>query len=379
MQNTWDVIVLGAGGFGSSALFHLAQRGLRVLGLEQFSLVHDRGSSHGETRIIRKAYFEHADYVPLLERGYELWAELESLSGKKLFEKVGLFLAGHAGSEVVTGTWSAAQQHRLPVERMSPDESRRRFSGFQFADEDVVLFEQDAGFLRVEDCVRTHLEQAQKFGAEIRGGEPALSWRTTSQGVEVRTAKATYSANRLVMAAGSWTGPILRELNLPLRILRKVPFWYRTSADQYLLSDGSPCFFFERPTGQFYGFPSIDGSSVKLAEHTGGNEIVDPAQVCRDLLPEDLQNVGPFVKDSLPNLRDPLRHSVCLYTCSPDGHFIIDRHPEFPQVVFGAGFSGHGFKFTSVIGSILADLAIEGGTALPIDFLGLNRPALRRF
>jgi len=377
MASNWDLIVLGIGGFGSAAAAHAARAGARVLGLEQHEICHSLGSSHGETRIIRKAYFEHPDYVPLLEHAYRNWADLEQASNRKLFERVGLFLAGEENSLVVKGTSDAARMHNLPLEHLSPAEARERFPDYAFRDSDAILFEADAGFLRVEECVRQHVELAKRHGAEIREQAVVQGWKPSGNGVEVRTASEVLYADRLIVTAGAWTSRLLINLGIPLEVKRKVAFWFDTPKDRYQFPDGKPTFFFDRPSGEFYGFPSIDGATVKLAEHTGGKTVDNPDAPNREESPEDLHNVLPFVRESLPHLTERRRHSVCFYTCTPDGHFIIDRHPEFPQVTIGAGFSGHGFKFTSGLGEALSDLALQGRTSQPIQFLsiaaGLNR------
>lgn len=371
MTSNWDLIVLGIGGFGSAALAHAARSGARVLGLEQHQIGHSLGSSHGETRIIRKAYFEHPDYVPLLEQAYRNWADLESASGAKLFERVGLFLAGDADSLVVSGTSEAARLHQLPLDRLTATEARHRFPDFAFRDSDTVLFEKDAGFLRVEECVRKHVELAKQFGADVRENVSVQHWKPVGQGVEVQTDSETFHADRLIITAGAWTNRLLTSLGIPLVVKRKVAYWFETPPQRYQLSNGKSTFFFDRPSGEFYGFPSIDGHTVKLAEHTGGLTVQNPDTPNRDELPEDLQNVLPFVRESLPYLAAKDHHSVCFYTCTPGGHFIIDRHPEHPQVTIGAGFSGHGFKFTAGLGEALSDLALRGKTSQPIQFLSM--------
>lgn len=371
MTTNWDLIVLGIGGFGSAALAHAARAGLRVMGLEQHEIGHSLGSSHGETRIIRKAYFEHPDYVPLLEHAYRNWADLEMASGRKLFERVGLFLAGESESLVVRGTSEAARLHHLPLERLTAAAARNRFPDYGFRESDTVLFEADAGFLRVEECVRSHVELAKRHGAEVRERVPVLNWKPRGSGVEVLTESEVFRAERLIVTAGAWTTRLLANLGIPLVVKRKVAFWFGSPPERYQFSHGKPTFFFDRPEGEFYGFPSIDGSTVKLAEHTGGSVVENPDAPNRKEIPEDLRNLGPFVRESLPYLKDQSRYSICFYTCTPDGHFIVDRHPEYPQVTIGAGFSGHGFKFTAGIGEALSDLAVRGKTLQPIQFLSI--------
>lgn len=371
----YDCIVLGAGGFGSSALYHLARRGLRVLGLERFGVAHDKGSSHGETRIIRKAYFEHPDYVPLLHRAYDLWEELQDTHRQQLFFPVGLLEAGLPSGELIAGIGVALKEHpELKVEHLSLAEAAKRFPGFRFPDEYQVLFEPDAGYLAVEECVKAHIDGAIASGAELKTDEPAMEWKSDGKSIQVRTAKGEYQAERLIVTAGSWAGQILADLQLPLRVTRKVLFWHPTTANHYDLGQKAPTFCIDSPQGFFYGFPSIDAQTVKVAEHTGGLAVPDPLTVERSLLPDDSKPVVDFIRRSMTALKlEAVRHKVCLYTNTPDCNFIIDRHPQDANVVFGAGFSGHGFKFTTVLGEVLADLAIDGKTPQPVGFLGLDR------
>jgi sarcosine oxidase len=385
MTRTYDTIVLGVGGFGSGALYHLARRGARVLGIEQFGIAHDRGSSHGQTRIIRKAYFEHSDYVPLLHRAYELWHELEHESGRQLLHPVGLFIAGEPACESVSGTVLAARLHNLPVETLDAREAGQRFPGYRFREDFAVVFEPEAGYLDVENCVAAHIAAAEKYGAAVQTGEQVVAWESDDRQVTVRTDRGEYSAASLVITAGPWASQLLDassgssaspgnvDWSAKLRVVRKPVFWF-SAGDDYEVGRGNSTFFFETPAGQFYGFPRIDGQTIKLAEHTGGDVVSDPLTVDRELHPSDLTRVRDFLREFLPALDPhPVRQSVCMYTKSPDGHFMIDRHPTWANVVFGAGFSGHGFKFTTVLGEALADLALTGQTNLPIDFLSMKR------
>lgn len=379
MPVTADCIVLGVGGFGSGALYHLAKRGARVVGLEQFGEAHDRGSSHGETRIIRKAYFEHANYVPLLHRAYDLWHELEVEEGRKLLHQVGLFVSGPADSESVAGTIHAARIHQLPLDQLTSREAQSRFPAYHFPEHFTTVFESQAGYLDVENCVQAHIDAAVRHGAILKTGERVLGWEAAGTGVRVRTDKVIYEAAKLVITAGAWSGPLLAELGLPLQVVRKPVFWFPTTSTHYDVAAGNSTFFFEMPAGQFYGFPRLDGRSVKAGEHTSGDPVTDPSTVDRSLHAIDVQRVADFVRECLPGLSpEPVKHSVCLYTRTPDGHFIIDRHPEHANVVFAAGFSGHGFKFCSVLGETLAELALTGTTTQPIEFLSMSRATLRK-
>ena len=378
MSERYDCIVVGLGGFGSAALYHAAKRGLSVLGIEQFGVAHHLGSSHGETRIIRKAYFEHPDYVPLLHRAYELWHELERESGRQLMHRVGLFLAGSPECESVAGTLRAAALHNLHIERLDAAQARRRFRAYRFRDEFSVVFEPDAGYLEVENCVATHVAAAIARGAQLRMNETAVHWESDGRRVLVQTEMGEYGAASLVICAGPWAAQLLvswlsRSDGSLLRVVRKPVFWF--AADEtYDESRGNSTFFFETEAGQFYGFPRIDGKTIKMAEHTGGETVADPLTLDRTHHPTDMARVSEFLNEFMPSIEPvPVRHSVCMYTKTPDGHFCIDRHPEWENVVIGAGFSGHGFKFTTVLGEALADLALTGRTNLPVEFLSVKR------
>lgn len=377
-RSEFDVIVLGVGGMGSAACYELARRGMRVLGLERFSLAHDRGSSHGETRIIRKAYFEHPDYVPLLHRTYEHWQELEQATGRTLQLPTGLVLSGPANGDTIRGARLSAQRHGLELENYSASEARQRFPGMEFPDEHDVAFEPGAGTLLVEECVRAHVDEAVRHGAVLYEHEPAIDWTSDGERVRVRTATGEYTAKHLVITSGAWANDCLTDLGLRLKVLRKFVGWFPVSSHDYQSSSGLPTFFFELPAGCFYGFPSFDQQTIKVAEHTSGETVLDPAHVDRSCQPEDLIRLNEFLTAYLPKAGlTPARHSVCLYTMTSDHHFIIDVHPRWKNVVMAVGFSGHGFKFCPVVGEILADLVQQGQTSLPIEFLSLSRPGLQ--
>ncbi len=369
-----DVIVLGVGGVGSAALYHAARRGAKVLGIERFAPPHDRGSSHGQTRIIRQAYFEHPDYVPLLQRAYALWRALEEQTGRKLYHAVGLLEVGPPQGVVLPGVLQSAAQHNLKVETLSAEEARRRFPAFQVPEEFGAVFEQDAGYLLVEDCVRTHVEAAQRLGAELRTGETVQTWRAEKDGVVVETDRGRYTAARLILSPGAWAGQHLADVALPLRVARKHLHWFANHDERLRQDHGGPCFFYETPQGYFYGFPQIDQRGLKAARHSGGEEVGDPLAVDRNVDPADLADVQRFLVSHLPGVStQPAGHTVCMYTLTPDEHFLVDRHPQWPRVVLTAGLSGHGFKFAPVLGEIMAQLALDGSTPHPVDFLSLRR------
>jgi monomeric sarcosine oxidase len=370
----YDCIVLGTGGVGSAACWQLSRRGAAVLGLDRFPPGHDRGSSHGQTRIIRQAYFEHADYVPLLLRAYDLWAELEQITGQRLFEQVGLLQIGPADGVVVSGVLRAAALHSLPVETLSAAKSNRRFPGFHVPEQMTAVFEPRAGLLHVEACVRAHCSAAVAAGAELLSGVTVHGWEAAQDGVAVHTDRGVFRAAKLIITAGAWSPQMLNVSDLSLRVVRKHIYWFPAPESKHEASRGAPTFLYELPHGCFYGFPSINADGLKCGEHSGGERVADPLNDARLADERDQQRVTQFVKEYLPGV-PPHFHSrsVCFYTMSPDEQFIVDRHPQHANVCFAAGLSGHGFKFTGVLGEVLADWTLEGKTKLPVEFLAQSR------
>jgi len=370
---TYDCIVIGLGGVGSAVCYHLARRGQRVLGLDQFEIAHDRGSSHGRTRIIRQAYFEHPDYVPLLRRAYELWAELENVSGTALYRETGLLQVGPPDGVVVPGVLQSAQQHKLPIESLTAAEIRRHFPGFVVNDEWHAALERRAGYLRVEASVNAHAQAAMAAGATLITDQAVREWRADFNSVSVLTTQRRYFARSLVVAAGPWAARLLPRLGMRLEVRRKPQFWFANHDPRYQAEQGCPAFLFETPEGIYYGFPDAENWGVKAACHSGGEPVVDPGQVDRTRRPADEQQITTFLQRHLPGVSPQVtHHEVCLYTMSPDEHFVVDQHPDYPHVCLAAGLSGHGFKFTAVLGEILADLACHGRTKLPAEFLRLR-------
>jgi sarcosine oxidase len=374
---TYDCVVIGAGGFGSAALDHVAARGARVLGIDRFGIAHDQGSSHGHTRVTRQAYFEHPDYVPLLIEAYRLWDDLAQHCQQPLIDRCGLLLAGRPDGPAVAGTRQAARLHDLELQDVSQLRLAKDFPGFQIPDEFDAVWEAEGGYLFVEDAVRAHIARAQHRGAVLRTPETVLEWAPVGDAFEVVTDRDRYHCGSLIIAPGAWVPNLLPELEVDWEIVRKPLFWFPTSSHDYDRSRGAGVFFLETAGGEFYGFPSLDGQTVKLAEHTGGQNINDPLAVDRNVLDIDLPPLANYLQSHMPGLStSPARHVVCLYTRTPDRHFIVDKHPRHNGVAIACGFSGHGFKFTPVIGSVLADLALDGTTDHAIDFLAATRPGL---
>ncbi len=377
MTARYDCIVLGLGGFGSSALYHAAARGLSVLGIEQYAIGHDRGSSHGDTRIIRQAYFEHPNYVPLLLRAYKLWRDLEDTEGLSLMHLCGLMLAGPPEGETIAGARLAARLHKLELQDVGPADLSGRLSGFRIPDGFDAVLEPHAGFLTVERCVSAHVNRALRYGASVAAQEAVVEWSRTGATFRVRTARAEYEAASLVITTGPWAAGVLASLSLPLEVVRKPQFWFPVRSNAYAEKRGAPTFYYEMPDGLFYGFPCRDGQTLKAAEHSRGEPVADPANVDRSVQQSDCDHLSQFLQECLPDVDPtPQRSCVCMYTLTPDRHFLVDRHPDYEHVSFGAGFSGHGFKFTSVIGEVLVDLAVDGRTSSPVEFLSARRDAI---
>ena len=370
---TYDAAVIGVGGVGSAALFHLASRGLQVIGLEQFSIAHDRGSSHGQTRIIRTAYFENSAYVPLLIRSYELWRSLEVSSGQRLLEPTGLLEVGRPDGEILPGVVTSAQEHSLEIERLTSSQSEHRFPMYHVPDDMEAIFEPTAGMLYVEECVATHVRAAEAKNATVRQNTRVDRIELDAAPIVIHLENEEIAAERLVICGGAWASQLL-DLRLPLEIARKHLHWYSTDQPNWQAKRGCPTFFYELPDGCFYGFPAIDAQGVKIAEHTGGEKLTTPDDFDRSPSPEDDQRVLAFLSHHLIHVFPRrTRHETCLYTLTPDAHFIVDRHKMNPNIAYAAGLSGHGFKFAPVLGEILTDLVVHGESDQPIDFLSSKR------
>ncbi len=371
---TADVIVLGLGGMGSAAASALARRGAKVLGFEQYPFVHHRGSSHGHTRIIRTAYYEHPAYVPLVRRAFTLWHELEQRTGRHLLTACPCLNIGAADSEVVTGVRAAAAEHHLAVETLSATEMERRFPAFRLPADAVGVLEFASGFLYVEDCVRAHLDDAVAHGAELYAETPVISWKSVGNSVEVTTATGTHTAAKLVVTAGGWATRLLADIGVPLTVMRQVLQWFDPGpALSDFARDRFPIFLLDTPGGAYYGLPAIDRRGVKVARHYGAPEVPSPDAISRDVTPADIAPVAAFLAAHLPTAGRPSAAEVCLYTLTPDRHFVIDVHPAYPNVTVACGFSGHGFKFAPTVGEVLADLTLAGKTEHPIGLFRAGR------
>ncbi len=372
-----DVIICGLGAMGSAAAYQLARRGRRVIGLEQFDPVHDRGSSHGETRMIRQLYAEHPDYVPLVTRAYDLWEALEKESGRRgLLTRTGGLYVGLSNSEGVAGALRSANEHNLPYELLDAKELQRRFPAMAPHPQNVGFYDANAGFLRCEDAVRAFLDGAIQRGADLRFHEKVMDWEATSDSVRVTTDRSTYEAEQLIIAPGAWA-PNLAHFPRQgaLQAERRVMYWMQPTQEIDLFHIGRfPSFTWDLPEGDFlYGFPTIDNRSVKVAFMNVGDPC-DPDRPKRSVAPEEIDRLRDFLASRIPGLDgECVRATTCMYTLTPDNHFVLGEHPRHSNVTVAMGFSGHGFKFASVIGEILADLAIHGSTQHAIDLFDPHR------
>lgn len=375
-QKRYNAIVLGLGAVGSATLCQLAQRGWRVLGLEQFSAGHSFGSSHGDSRIIRETYFEHPLYVPLVQRAHDLWRELEGRSGAALMTISGGLMIGPPDGTVVTGTLRSATEHRLPHELLTAGATRDRFPAFRLADGLVAVLDPRAGYLDPEGCNKAHIDVAREAGAEPRFNEPVHEWMPDGEGVRVKTSNGTYLADRLVIAGGAWSAALLSELQLPLTVERQAVFWLDpgTKAEQYS-GEQFPIYAYEYKPGTIcYGFPRLP-RGVKASIMHDGETSDHPDAVRRTVDESEARPLRNALRPVLPGLAEAtIRESgVCIFTNTPDHDFIVDFHPDYPQVLVSSACSGHGFKFASALGEVHADLLTTGSSRFDLSPFRIDR------
>lgn len=371
----YDVIVVGVGGLGSAALFHLARSGLRVLGIERFGVPNDQGSSHGVTRIIRLAYYEHPSYVPLLLRAYELWRELETVAGEQLLRITGSVDAGPPDSFVLEGSVRSCVEHGLEHEVIDSAEVNRRFPGYRLPAESMAVFQPDGGFLLPERCIAAHVDAARAMGAEVKTNERVLEWRPASGGVRVTTDGAIYEAERLVLAAGAWEGELA---GLPVVAERQVLAWLDPLRPELFSPERFPVFNLIVEEGRYYGFPVFGIPGFKFGRYHHLEEHGDPDVLDRKPSRRDEQVLREFAERYFPDGAGPTSSlKTCLFENTPDEHFLLGLHPEHDNVIVAGGGSGHGFKFASVIGEIVGQLARGEPPRLDISLLSPARFAGR--
>jgi sarcosine oxidase len=356
----FDVAVIGLGAMGSAAAYHLSRRGLKVVGLDRFAPPHAMGSSLGLTRIIREAYYEHPLYVPLVRRALVLWRDLaRDARGTSLLVRNGGLTIGARGGALVRGVLASAHEHGVAHELLAPGQLSARFPAYVEREDRVAVWEPGAGFLRPEAIIETHLALARGLGAELRSDEPATGWRAAEGGVTVRSAGGDTDASHLVIAAGAWISSLLPALELPLRVERQVSHWFESAGAAPFGPAKMPVTMWELDGAHiFYTTPDV-GRGVKAGFHHGG-ETTSADTVRREVAPDEVEEAQRTLRALVPGAAGPSRGSaVCLYTDTPDEHFIIDRYPRHENVVVVSACSGHGFKFSSAVGEIAADL-VEG-------------------
>jgi Glycine/D-amino acid oxidases (deaminating) len=382
MNTLFDVIVIGVGSMGSSACYHLANRGCKVLGLEQFDIAHEFGAHAGQSRIIRKAYFENSDYVPLLERAYANWHSLEAATGTQIYFKTGLVYFGPPDELLIKGVKESASLYDIALEKVDRASAAERFPSFRIPDDFDILFEPEAGFVTPESAIRLFAQQASKKGADIHSHEKVLEWKQEGQGIVVKSDRGVYSCKKLIITAGPWAGKLIPTVANKLRITRQFVAWVSPKKWNDFELGNFPCWLMtdKSSPGCYYGFPILHESKfgpplgLKLAHHFPAVE-TDPDQVERQMTQQDWEDLNYVLDKYLPGcLESLLSYKICLYANSPDEDFIIDKLPGYEdQVAIACGFSGHGFKFASVVGEILADMTLEDKTKLPIGFLSAKR------
>ncbi|WP_313899616.1 N-methyl-L-tryptophan oxidase [Tunturiibacter gelidoferens] len=378
LERTFDAIVVGLGAMGSATAYQLSKRGAKVLGLEAFTPAHDKGSSHGESRIIRQAYFEDPAYVPLVLRAYELWDQLQEESNEDLLTITGGVAIGPTKGALVAGCLRSAKQYGLGHALIDAKEMQRRFPQFALTEDEVAFYEEKAGYLKPEECIRQHLRGASKRGADLRFEEPVLSWTASQEGdgVSVTTEKETYNAKSLVISVGPWFAELVSDVSMPVVVSRRVLFWLKPLYESSNFDRGVFPIFLWEPEGSplFYGLPRIsEDGSPKVGIHSG-NETCTPSTIDRRINPRDESAIRSAIGTRIPSLNGEVSHATtCMYTMTPDEHFIVDTHPDHPQVILAAGFSGHGFKFSSVVGEILCDLAMARETSTDIRIFSGSR------
>lgn len=370
----YDVIVVGVGSMGSSTVYHLARRGAKVLALEQFGIPHSSGSYSGVNRIIRLTYWEHPLYVPLLRRAYELWRELENLSGERLLFITGNVDVGPPQGRLIRGVLSCCETNRLVHEKHDNASLERRFPGYRLPPELTAVYQPEGGLILSELVVTTYVQMAQTLGADVHGYEPVLAWKVIGKKAYVHTHHGDYISDHLIFAAGPWIPKLLPILSQVLTPERQVLMWAQPVRPEYFRLGVFPVFYMEAPEGRFYGFPIYAVPGFKLGKYHHRNQKVDPDEIDRNIYPEDEGVLRQAIRRYFPDADGPtMSLRTCMFTNTPDEHFIIDRHPSWSQVLLAAGFSGHGFKFSSVVGEILSDLALEGETRHDLTLFRLGR------
>lgn len=371
---SFDLAVIGLGGIGSSVLNYSTEIGLNVIGIDQFSPPHTYGSSHGETRAFRQAYFEHENYVPMLKEAYSMWKKFALNSKKDIFYETGVLALGKADGNLISGMNKSAKLHDISIDKISSSKLSHKYPYFNVPKNFEAILEKKAGTLFIENIISENLKIAKSNGANVLLNSQLINWNSEGKLIELFCSNQVLKTKRLVICAGAWSDNLLSNLGMDLKIRLKHMHWINNSDQRMFINNGCPVFCFESDKHIFYGFPEINKNRIKIAQHTGGTLISKPSQKTNLQENFELQTTQALLEKHIPFLNfDTVKHDTCLYTMSPDEHFIVDNHPNDNRISFAAGLSGHGFKFSNILGKILCDLVTENENELNIDFLKLKR------
>lgn len=373
MGETYDILVIGLGAHGSAALYYLSKTGKKVAGIDRYTPPHIHGSSHGQSRIIRQAYHENPFYVPLVRAAYSVWEELERESGKTLLMRTGSLLLGSEDASIIKGARLSAETHGIAYEYLEGSELHRRFPAFQPGPDTVGIWEKDAGILLPEACIQTWLAAAAANKAAIQVNERVIRIIPHADVVEITSDKESYTAKKVIVSAGAWLGSLLPELKLPLTIERQVVYWFRDKRNQpHFQPANMPVYIWEYgPDKLFYGFPDL-GEGIKIGFHHGGRHI-QPEHLQQDVSAAEISEIEAIAGRYLDIDPEFRASSVCMYTNTPDEHFIIDWYPGNQNILIASPCSGHGFKFSSVIGKILSELATDRPMGFDLSPFAISR------
>tara|TARA_B100000686_G_scaffold63518_2_gene68214 strand:- start:3309 stop:4436 length:1128 start_codon:yes stop_codon:yes gene_type:complete len=370
----YDCIVIGLGGMGSASLFELSSKGQNVLGIEQFDIGHDKGSSHGLSRIIRLAYWEGIEYVPLVLRAHDRWIELEKTYNEKLLNITGALDIGLESSETISGSLKACREFDIPHEIFTSTELSKKFPAYLLPEEYSSVFQKDGGFLVPESCINLYVNESINNGADVKQNCKVLGWESDGNIVTVSTSDGNFKTKKLVITAGAWTGILQDEMSRFLTPERQVVSWFKPESPEYYNSDQFPVFNMEVPEGRYYGFPIHHYEGIKIGRYGHLNENINPDSISREITDLDIITLRvPMEKYFQPTNPEPLFSQVCMFTNTPDEHFVLDYLPGNDNVFIASGFSGHGFKFASVIGELISDLMVDGGTEFDLGLFSLDR------
>ena len=380
----YDVIVVGLGAMGSAALYQLSGKGKKVLGIDQFEPPHQFGSTHGGSRIIRQAYYEGEEYIPILKASYDLWRKIENDSQSRFFEIIGGLMIGNRHNSIVDKSEISAKAYDIPYEIFDGGELKKRYPMFSPDGDTWALLDKLAGYVEPERGIKNQLELATKNNAKINLNELVEFWDAENyqQGIRVKTNKGDYITEKLIVTTGPWAKGMMQELGIILKPERLVQFWMNPVKNKTsFLPENFPIFLWNVEKNlDIYGFPAKDGieNGCKVAfyphEDHPIRQFCTPYNIDRKVHQEDVELIKSYFEKYVPDLNgECLKTSVCMHTESPDLHPIIDFHPDYPQVCIANGFSGHGFKFSNIAGQILAELVYEGKSTFDISLFKADR------